>query len=147
MLRKLNTKRGGFTLVEIMIVVAIIALLAAIAVPNFLRSRKRSQATQLLEDLRVIASAVDQYAIENNKKRDDSAAWTDVQKYLKTDTRLYACNYLDLFGNTFSGAPVGTTAYVAGTFYVDGNVELHLQTFNALSDVAPASFWSPYYNP
>ena len=65
--RKLNPKRGGFTLVEIMIVVAIIALLASIAVPNFLRSRKRSQATQVLQDLRVIDAAVDLYAIENNK--------------------------------------------------------------------------------
>ena len=53
MLTKLNTRRGGFTLVEIMIVVAIIALLAAIAVPNFLRARKRSQATRCLEDLRI----------------------------------------------------------------------------------------------
>jgi prepilin-type N-terminal cleavage/methylation domain-containing protein len=44
MLNKLNSKRAGFTLVEIMIVVAIIALLAAIAVPGFLRARKRSQA-------------------------------------------------------------------------------------------------------
>ena len=67
MLRKLQTRRGGFTLVEIMIVVAIIALLAAIAVPNFLRARKRSQATQVLEDLRLIDSAIDQYAIEYNK--------------------------------------------------------------------------------
>ena len=67
MLQKLNKNRGGFTLVEIMIVVAIIALLAAIAVPNFLRARKRSQATRILEDLRIIDSAIDQYAIENNK--------------------------------------------------------------------------------
>ncbi|MEO6786925.1 MAG: prepilin-type N-terminal cleavage/methylation domain-containing protein, partial [Chthoniobacteraceae bacterium] len=59
MLQKLNTKHAGFTLVEIMIVVAIIALLASIAVPNFLRSRKRSQATAILEDLRIIDSAVD----------------------------------------------------------------------------------------
>ena len=50
-----------------MIVVAIIALLASIAVPNFLRARKRSQATRVLEDLRVLDNAVDQYAIENNK--------------------------------------------------------------------------------
>ena len=57
MLQKLNKNRGGFTLVEIMIVVAIIALLAAIAVPNFLRARKRSQATRILEDLRIIDSA------------------------------------------------------------------------------------------
>ncbi len=67
MLQKLNKNRGGFTLVEIMIVVAIIALLAAIAVPNFLRARKRSQATRILEDLRLLDSANDQYAIETNK--------------------------------------------------------------------------------
>ena len=53
MLNKLNKKRGGFTLVEIMIVVAIIALLAAIAVPGFLRARKRSQASRVVNDLRL----------------------------------------------------------------------------------------------
>ncbi len=47
-------QRGAFALAEIMIVVAIIALLAAIAVPNFLRARKRSQATRVLEDLRMV---------------------------------------------------------------------------------------------
>src|SRR5213080_99175 len=61
----------GFTLVEIMIVVAIIALLAAIAVPGFLRARKRSQASRILNDLRMIDSALDQYAIEHNKKSND----------------------------------------------------------------------------
>jgi len=78
MLRKLNTKHAGFTLVEIMIVVAIIALLAAIAVPNFLRSRKRSQATQVLSDLRIIDSAADQYAIETNKSGGSTVAWADI---------------------------------------------------------------------
>jgi len=48
MLNKLNKRRGGFTLVEIMIVVAIIALLAAIAVPGFLRARKRSKPAESL---------------------------------------------------------------------------------------------------
>ena len=71
MLNKLNKRRGGFTLVEIMIVVAIIALLAAIAVPGFLRARKRSQASRIINDLRLIDSAVDQYAIENNKASGD----------------------------------------------------------------------------
>jgi prepilin-type N-terminal cleavage/methylation domain-containing protein len=62
-----NQKRTGFTLVEIMIVVAIVALLASIAVPAFMRARKRSQATQVINDLRMIASAVDQYAVEFSK--------------------------------------------------------------------------------
>ena len=67
MLQNIRKNRGGFTLVEIMIVVAIIALLAAIAVPGFLRARKRSQATAILNDARIIDGALDQYAIENNK--------------------------------------------------------------------------------
>ena len=70
-------RRAGFTLVEIMIVVAIIALLAAIAVPNFLRARKRSQATRILQDLRMIDSAIDQYAIETNKTTGATVDWTD----------------------------------------------------------------------
>ena len=72
MLQNIRKSRGGFTLVEIMIVVAIIALLAAIAVPGFLRARKRSQATSILNDARVIDGALDQYAIENNKKGSDT---------------------------------------------------------------------------
>src|ERR1700689_3087908 len=89
MLQKLNKNRGGFTLVEIMIVVAIIALLAAIAVPNFLRARKRSQATRILEDLRIIDSAQDQYAIETNKSSGANVGWTDIQNYLKKGSVLY----------------------------------------------------------
>ena len=132
MLQKLNTKRGGFTLVEIMIVVAIIALLAAIAVPNFLRSRKRSQATQVLEDLRQIDAAIDQYTIENNKAGGTNVVWSDVQKYIKTGTRLYNSNNSDILGNTFTITSVDTVPKVSST------------TFTALSDVAPADFWSPF---
>jgi prepilin-type N-terminal cleavage/methylation domain-containing protein len=135
MLRKLNTKRGGFTLVEIMIVVAIIALLAAIAVPNFLRSRKRSQATQILEDLRVIDGAVDQYAIDHNKSSGDTLSWADIQPYMKTGSRLFASSNTDILGNGFGAA---------GYFDVDTAPVFADATFNALSDVAPGSFWSPY---
>ena len=133
MLQKLNSKRGGFTLVEIMIVVAIIALLASIAVPNFLRSRKRSQATQVLEDLRLIDAAVDQYAIENNKKANDTCDWTFIQKYLKTGTRLYNSNHLDVLGGDFGG-----------TFTVDTIPQVPAATFTALSDEAPTDFWGPH---
>ena len=136
MLQKLNTKRGGFTLVEIMIVVAIIALLAAIAVPNFLRSRRRAQATQVLQDLRLIDAAIDQYAIENNKSGGASVSWTDVRNYLKTGSRLEtsgtAAAGADIIGNTINVPPVDTAPRVPTA------------TFTALSAVAPAAFWSPF---
>ena len=89
MLKNINKRRGGFTLVEIMIVVAIIALLAAIAVPGFLRARKRSQASRILNDLRMIDSAVDQYAIETNRKTGDAVAVADWTNYLKKGSLLY----------------------------------------------------------
>ena len=132
MLQKLNTRRGGFTLVEIMIVVAIIALLAAIAVPNFLRARKRSQATRVLEDLRMIDSAIDQYAIETNKTSGAPVAWDDVKAYLKTGSALYNSTGTDLFGNSF------------GTFAVDTLPSVPATTKTALADVAPPEFWPPF---
>src|SRR5207253_8940948 len=85
---------AGFTLVEIMIVVAIIALLAAIAVPNFLRARKRSQATRVLEDLRMLDSAVDQYAIETNKQTGFNPILGDLKNYRSEERRVgkaYRC--------------------------------------------------------
>ena len=135
MLQNLTKRRGGFTLVEIMIVVAIIALLAAIAVPNFLRARKRSQASRVIQDLRLVDAAIDQYAIETNKKTNDSVNWTDIKAYLKTGSKLYNSDRLDALNNTING----------GTFTVDGIPRVATTTFAALSDVAPSDFWSPFY--
>src|ERR1700709_822041 len=89
MLTQHPSRRKGFTLVEIMIVVAIIALLAAIAVPGFLRARKRSQASRIINDLRLIDGAVDQYAIETNRKSSDPVLVKDWTNYLKKDTNLW----------------------------------------------------------
>jgi len=135
MLTKLHRRHGGFTLVEIMIVVAIIALLAAIAVPNFLRARKRSQATRILEDLRIIDSAQDQYAIETNKSSGAAVSWTDIQNYLKNGSVLYNSGGVDMLGGEYSG----------GVFSVDNIPKLNSVTFSKLSDVAPSDFWSPFY--
>jgi prepilin-type N-terminal cleavage/methylation domain-containing protein len=131
MLNKLRTKRAGFTLVEIMIVVAIIALLAAIAVPGFLRARKRSQASKILNDLRMIDSAVDQYAIETGKKSGDPIAVTDWTNYIKKDTVLYNTGQ-DIFGDDY------------GTQTVDSLPSAPAAAWTALSDVADTTFWSPY---
>jgi prepilin-type N-terminal cleavage/methylation domain-containing protein len=131
MFKHINKRRGGFTLVEIMIVVAIIALLAAIAVPGFLRARKRSQATRILNDLRMIDSAVDQYAIETNRVTGNTVAVTDWTAYLKSGTVLYNTGK-DLLGNTY------------GQQTVDSLPKVPANSYAGLSDVAPAEFWSPY---
>src|SRR5437588_9348443 len=107
MLTKLNRKHAGFTLVEIMIVVAIIALLAAIAVPGFLRARKRSQASKILNDLRMINAAVDQYAIETNRKSSDTVEVTDWTNYVKKGSILYNTGN-SLFGTAFGPQTVDT---------------------------------------
>ena len=125
-------RRSGFTLVEIMIVVSIIFLLAAIAIPNFMRARKRTQATRILEDLRVLDSALDLYAIETNKMTGFNPNFADLMKYVKAGTPLTYSGDADLFGNSYS------------TFTVDSIPKVNAATFNSLSDVAPASFWSPY---
>lgn len=131
MLNKLNKRRGGFTLVEIMIVVAIIALLAAIAVPGFLRARKRSQASRILNDLRLIDSAVDQYAIETNKASGVAVNVTDWTNYLKKGSVLYNTG-ADLFSVSYGNQTVDSLPRVPSTSKA------------ALSDVADTNFWSPY---
>ncbi len=85
---KLNTSRkAGFTLVEIMIVVAIIGLLAAIAIPNFIKARNTSQVNACINNLRQIDSATQQWALEN-KAADTTppsvAAGTGIYSYLKS---------------------------------------------------------------
>jgi prepilin-type N-terminal cleavage/methylation domain-containing protein len=131
MLNKLNKRRGGFTLVEIMIVVAIIALLAAIAVPGFLRARKRSQASRIINDLRLIDSAVDQYAIETNKKSQDLVKVSDWTNYLKKGTNLYTTGK-DILGADYGDQKVDSLPGVPSASKL------------ALSDVTDPTFWSPY---
>ena len=131
MLNKLNKRRGAFTLVEIMIVVAIIALLAAIAVPGFLRARKRSQASRILNDLRMIDAAVDQYAIETNRSTGNVVNTQDWTNYLKKNSSLYNTGS-SLLGSAYGIQTVDTIPRVPSTDY------------NVLSDVASTGFWSPY---
>src|SRR6187402_1890302 len=78
-----NNRKSGFTLVEIMIVVAIIGLLAAIAIPNFIKARTTSQMNACINNLRQVDGAIQQWALENKKGPTATVAFTDISGYLK----------------------------------------------------------------
>jgi prepilin-type N-terminal cleavage/methylation domain-containing protein len=122
---------GGFTLVEIMIVAAVIALLAVLAMPGFIRARKRAQAGRIINDLRMIESAVDQYSLENNKLSGATINPSDWILYAKRGSSLYNTG-ADLYGNDY------------GVQTVDSLPNVPAATWNALSDVAGTDFFSPF---
>jgi len=75
-------KRLGFTLVEIMIVVAIIGLIAAIAIPNFIRARQTAQGQACSQNLEQIDGAKQQWGFEYNQGGAATPAEADVAPYL-----------------------------------------------------------------
>ena len=134
MLRKMRFRprgRAGFTLVEIMVVVGVITLLAALALPGFIRARKRAQASRVKDDLRLIEAAVDQYAIETQRQPGSLVSVADWTAYLKTETQLCTTGK-DVLGHDF------------GPQAVDQIPTVPPETYAALADVADDGFWAPF---
>lgn len=78
-----NNRNAGFTLVEIMIVIAIIGLLAAIAVPNFIKARTKSQKTACIKNLQMIDGAKEVWALEAKRHVSDPVVSAEVNTYIK----------------------------------------------------------------
>lgn len=103
MISKIRKNKAAFTLVEIMIVVAIIGLLAALAIPGFVKARKQSQGRRILNDVRQMDAAIDQWALETGQTDGATVNTTSAATYLKSSWKSN-----DLLGNPFTVGTVGT---------------------------------------
>ncbi len=100
---EIRRNKAAFTLVEIMIVVAIIGLLAALAIPGFVKARKQSQGRRILNDARQMDAAIDQWALEKGKKDGDAVVTSEAATYLKGEWK-----DTDLLGNAYVISTVGS---------------------------------------
>ena len=105
-------RKAAFTLVEIMIVVAIIGLLAGIAIPNFIKARETARKNACINNLRLIDSAIQQWALENNKNSSDPVDLAGLTVYLNR-------------GGTgaINGTSPGAVKCPSGGTYSVGNVD------------------------
>jgi type II secretory pathway pseudopilin PulG len=143
MYRSSRYRYGGIALVEVVIVVAVISSFAAVAVPDYLQARKRSQATMTLEILRQIDDAKDLYAIQYTSKVGKSPAadgvcptCADLLPFAEPGSlmasQLTANRITDIFGREIE------------VNAIDQPPQITRATYDTLSDVVPRSFWRPY---
>jgi prepilin-type N-terminal cleavage/methylation domain-containing protein len=111
----MRRKAKGFTLIELMIVIAIIAILAAILVPNFLRARAQGQLTACKSNLKNIGTAMEMYSTDN-QGRYPSGLSIITPSYLKTIPTCASAG-LATYSYTFTKVPDCYTTWCNGSFH------------------------------
>ncbi len=94
--------KQGFTLVEIMIVVAIIGLLAAIAIPSFIKSRDTTRKNTCISNMRLLDSAKEQYAIDQNQAPDATVGMTNLLVYMKGEEEPFCAQGTNVYFSTIT---------------------------------------------
>ena len=117
----------GFTLVEIMIIVALVGLLAALAVPTFIQARKQSQGKRIVNDVRIIDAAINAWAMETGKSDGDAVDLAAAAQYTKSGV----ISASDILGNSWVILNVGAS-----------QIQISPATKDTLSGVAID--WGPY---
>jgi type II secretory pathway pseudopilin PulG len=98
-------RRQAFTLVEIMIIVALIGLLAVLMIPSFIKDRQRSQGSRIISDARVIDAAINAWALETGQADNAPIDLVSAASY----TKLGSISTNDILGNAFQIGTVGPT--------------------------------------
>lgn len=157
--RQIRHRQSAFTLVEIMIVVAIIGLLAALAIPGFVKARKQSQGRAAVNDCRQIEAAIDQWALEKSQKDGADINWDEAKTYLKGDTRFsWTLTFLSGGGPIFASILTIPVTSVVTTGYLSNDPLGNAYILNRVGDqpqvsIAPATVaalagvgidWGPY---
>ena len=130
-----KSRLPGFSLVEVMVVVAIIALVSALALPNFLRARKRAVAVLIVADMKALEEAKISYVVQNKLNAGDMVPWEGIRPLLKEGLQLAQHETPeDRFGNAIEIGDAKTAP------------KLSQETVDELNDVAPKQqhFWAGY---
>ncbi|HEV2394358.1 MAG TPA: prepilin-type N-terminal cleavage/methylation domain-containing protein [Verrucomicrobiae bacterium] len=112
-----NRRTPGFTLVEIMIVVAIIGLLAAIAIPNYVKARTNAQRNSCISNLREIEGATQIWALEQKAASTAVVQYSDISSYLKRAVNCPAAGTDTSFSGSYSinGVTDAPTCNISGS--------------------------------
>lgn len=114
-------RKGGFTLIEIMIVVLIIGILLAIAIPNFMRAREASRAKSCCANLRQVETAKEQWAMDTKAAQGDPVVAANIDPYIKGTSTALACPS----GGTYDYTALGTNAACDAGSGTPGTYDYH----------------------